>query len=95
MRAQLLELVAALAVTASAVASGVWIVAAKHESRQLFAELQELEREHDRLQVDWWRLQIEQGTHATNARIEALARERLELAEPSDTQLKVVVEPGS
>ena len=94
MRAQLLEICAALALAASAVASGVWIIAAKHESRQLFAELQELEREQDRLQIDWGRLQIEESMRAANARIESFARDRLELAEPSETQVKIVVEPS-
>jgi cell division protein FtsL len=94
MRTQILELCAALAFAASAVASGVWIVAAKQESRQLFAELQELEREQDRLQIDWGRLQIEQSWRAANAQIESRARAELGLAEPSDTQMKIVVEPG-
>jgi cell division protein FtsL len=94
MKAQMLELGAALALAASAVASGVWIVAAKHESRQLFAELQELEREQDRLQIDWGRLQIEQSMRAANAEIESRAREELRLAEPSDTQVKIIVEPA-
>ena len=85
---------AALVLAASAVASGVWIVKAKHESRQLFAELQELEREADRLQIDWGRLQIEQSMHAANARIEADARERLGLEEPDDAQVKIIVEPA-
>jgi cell division protein FtsL len=94
MKAQILELGAALALAASAVASGVWIVAAKHESRQLFAELQELEREQDRLQIDWGRLQIEQSMRAASAEIESRARDELGLAEPSDTQMKIIVEPG-
>ena len=94
MRSQLLELGTALVLAASAVASGVWIVAAKHESRQLFAELQELEREQDRLQIDWGRLQIEQSMRAANAQIESLARGRLELEEPRDSQVKIIVEPA-
>jgi cell division protein FtsL len=94
MKAQILELGVALALAASAVASGVWIVAAKHESRQLFIELQELEREQDRLQIDWGRLQIEQSMRAASAQIESRARDELGLAEPSDTQMKIVVEPG-
>ena len=46
MRGQLFELGAAFALGASAVASGVWLITAKHESRQLFAELQEIGRAH-------------------------------------------------
>ena len=92
MRPQVLELVAVLALAASVVASGVWVTGAKHEARQLFIELEELNREQDRLQIDWGRLQLEQSTYATHPRIEALARDRLHLTEPTDEQL-VVVEP--
>ena len=88
------ELAAALVLAASVVATGVWVVKAKHDSRRLFAELEELKREHDRLQIDWGRLQIEQSTSATHARIESLARERLGLDAPSEAQVKVVAEPG-
>ncbi|HEY5567015.1 MAG TPA: cell division protein FtsL [Gammaproteobacteria bacterium] len=84
---------ASLVLAASVVASGIWVVKAKHEARSLFAELQELEREHDRLQIDWGRLQLEQSTWATHPRIESLARERLALDEPSDAQVRIVMEP--
>jgi cell division protein FtsL len=87
-----LELAAALVLAVSAVASGVWVVRAKHEARQLFIELEELNREQDRLQIDWGRLQLEQSTWATHSRIEALAREKLHLTDPTDEQL-VVVQP--
>jgi cell division protein FtsL len=87
-----LELAAVLVLAVSAVASGVWVVRAKHEARQLFIELEELNREQDRLQIDWGRLQLEQSTWATHSRIEALAREKLHLTDPTDEQL-VVVQP--
>jgi cell division protein FtsL len=94
MKPQLLELLAVVVLAVSVVASGVWVVEAKYESRQLFAELQELKREQDRLQIDWGRLQIEQSTLATHPRIETLARERLALDAPTDAQVRIVVEPG-
>ena len=93
MRRELLELAAVLLVAVSVVASGIWVVSAKHRSRQLFVQLEELNREQDRLQIDWGRLQLEQSTWATHPRIEALAREQLELMMPSDGELVVVVEP--
>jgi cell division protein FtsL len=75
-------------------ASGAWVTGAKHQARQLFVELEELNREQDRLQIDWGRLQIEQSTYATHPRIESLARERLHLTPPADDQLVVVREPA-
>jgi cell division protein FtsL len=89
---QLAEIAAVLLLAAAVTASGVWVTDAKHRARQLFVELEELNREQDELQIDWGRLQIEQSTWATHPRIEALARERLHLTNPSDEQL-VVVEP--
>lgn len=92
---QAVELTAVLLLAAAVTASGVWVTGAKHRARQLFVELEELNREQDRLQIDWGRLQIEQGTVATHPRIESLARERLHLINPADDQLVVVREPAA
>ena len=93
MSRQALEIAAVLVLAAGVVASGIWIVEVEHRSRQLFIENEALNRELDRLQTDWGRLQIEQGTYATHSRIEGLARQRLQLTEPNGEQLVVVVEP--
>jgi cell division protein FtsL len=88
------EIGCVLVLATSVVASGVWIVNVEHRSRQLFMAAEEQSRELDRLQIDWGRLQIEQSTWATHARIEALARQRLHLTVPDDEGLVVVVEPA-
>jgi cell division protein FtsL len=92
MSRQLLEVAGVLALAVSVVGSGIWIVNVEHRSRQLFIETERLNRERDQLQVDWGRLQIEQGMYATHSRIEALVRQRLQLTVPNDDQLVVVVE---
>ena len=92
MSKQLLEVAGVLALAACVVASGIWIVEVEHRSRQLFIEAESLNRDLDQLQVEWGRLQIEQGMYATHSRIEPLVRQRLQLTEPSDDQLVVVVE---
>ena len=94
MKKQLLEIAGVSLLAACVAASGVWIVGTEHRSRQLFIEVEELNREQDRLQIDWGRLQIEQSTWATHPRIEGLARDRLRLTVPDDGQLVVVVEPA-
>lgn len=86
------QLVAAIALGMVVTASAVWTVMAEHESRRLFVELEELRREQDRLQSDWWRLQLEQSTWATHARIESTARDRLELAEPTQERVRIIRE---
>ena len=87
-----LGLISALA--AAVVVSSVWVIKAKHQSRQLFVELEELNRERDRLQIDWGRLQLEQSTWGTHPRIESLASQRLNLASPRPDEVVVIVEPG-
>ena len=87
-------LLAALIVAVAVVVSGVLIVMAKHQSRQLFAELEALKREEARLQDDWGRLQLEQSTWATHPRIEALAGRQLELVVPDEDQVVIVTAPG-
>jgi len=95
MSKQLLEIVGVVALAAAVVSSGIWIVEVEHRSRQLFIETEAQNRELDRLQTDWGRLQIEQGMFATHSRIEALARQRSGLTEPSGDRLVVVVEPAN
>ena len=93
MSKQLLEIVGVVVLAAAVVGSGIWIVEVEHRSRQLFIEAEAQNRELDRLQTDWGRLQIEQGMFAEHSRVEALARQRSGLTVPSGDQLVVVVEP--
>jgi cell division protein FtsL len=94
MRTPLAELGIAVALAFAVVGSGLWLIRTQHEARQLFVELEALNREQDRSTVDWGRLQLEQSTWATHARIESLARERLNLAAPTEQQIVVVTELG-
>lgn len=71
-------------------ASAVGAVYAKHENRKLFMELQALTEERDRLEVDWSRLQIEQSTWSTHARVEQLARGDMRMRNPSADELRLV-----
>ncbi len=65
----------ALAVLASALA----VVFAKHQSRTLFVELNQLHQQRDAMNVEWGQLQLEQSTWATQGRIEKIARQRLHM----------------
>ena len=88
------ELAFAASLAVSVVGSAILLIGAEHDARQLFIDLEELNREHDRLQIDWGRLQIEQSTYATHARIESLVRERLRLGAPQPEQIVVVTGPA-
>lgn len=83
---RLAELALGLLVVTSAVAS----VYAKHESRKLYAELQVLQGERDRLEMEWGQLQIEQSTWSTHARVERMAREEIGMGEPRPEQLRML-----
>ncbi len=85
-------LIGVLCLAAAVGVSAVTAVLVEHESRRLFVELEALKREQDRLQSDWWRLQLEQGTWATHARIESTARDRLGLTEPDPNRVRIVRE---
>ena len=88
------EFYLSLALAAAVAASGLWLVTVKQRGRVLFAELEALNREQDRLEIDWGKLQIEQGAYSTHARVEEVARDRLELASPLPHQVVVVAEPS-
>ena len=91
---QTVQIIIATVLANVVVGSGIWVVLAKHESRQLFAEIEELKREQDRLQIDWGRLRLEQSAWATHSRIETLARERMNLAPPTDQRVVIIAERG-
>ena len=63
-----------LALMTAVVCSATAVVYSKHRARASFAELQSLHRERDRLNVEWERLQLEQGAWTTHGRIERVAR---------------------
>lgn len=87
----LLALVFAVVCVVSAMA----LVYTRHESRKLFIELERLTAVRDELNIEWGRLQIEQSTWATHARIERVATEELALSRPSTDEIYVIERPTS
>ncbi len=89
-----LELSLCVPLAAAVVISAVSIIKTKHHARQLFVELESLNRERDRLQVDWGRWQLEESALGNHSLVETLARERLSLARPQPEKVIVVAEPA-
>jgi cell division protein FtsL len=58
------------------------VVNAQHRARTLFIELEALKREARDLEVEWGKLQLEQGTLSSHARVETLAKKQLGLMSP-------------
>ena len=78
-----LNLVLLLAVLVSA----MYLVGVQYDSRRLFSELDKSHSEATRLEIELERLQVEKRAQATPARVERLAREKLQmrLASPGVT----------
>lgn len=68
------------------------VVYVRHDARRGFVALQTLETERDELVTDWGRLQLEYATWAEGSRVDALARQRLDLHEAKPRQVMVIVE---
>jgi len=88
MRSRQLGLVALLSL--AIVASGIGVVYAKYLSRKYFVELQGLQAEAEDLGVDWGRLQLEESTLATHAKVESTARGRLGMHLPRIDEVMVI-----
>ncbi len=62
--------------------SAMGVIYSKYESRLLFVEIQQQERELDRYEVEWGQLQLELTTLAEENRVEQIARDKLKLVMP-------------
>ncbi len=70
--------------------SAVKVVIARHDTRRLFVEIQKLEKDRDSLNEEWGRLQLEQSTWATDARIESVSKTELHMIEPNTRSVKLI-----
>ena len=84
------RLVVCLLLVFAVMASAIGGIYAKHEARKLFTELQGLNVERDRMEVEWGQLQIEQSTWSTYARVEQLAREDMKMRPPTTDEMKLL-----
>lgn len=78
------------ALVVAVVGSAVAAVDARHQARQLFIELQGLNRDRDELNIEWRQLQIERSTWAAHARVEQLARDKLAMGVPAPRDIEIV-----
>ena len=71
-----------IVLAAALMACALVVVNAQHRARTLFVELEALKKEARDLEVDWGKLQLEQGTLTSHARVEAMAKTQLGLTTP-------------
>ena len=70
--------------------SAVKVVIARHDTRKLFVEIQNLEKDRDSFNEEWGRLQLEQSTWATDARIESVSKTELHMIEPKTRSVTLI-----
>lgn len=88
------SMICALLLAAATAASAVLVIYSQHQSRLLFAEVQELNRERDALDAEWGMLRLEQGAWATHGRVERLAREELDMIMPGPDDVIILRRTG-
>ena len=71
------------------ISSAVMIIYIKHESREIFIELEELSTTRDKLNIEWSALQAEENKWATPMRIETEAIENLNFYRPIAPMIRV------
>jgi len=74
-----------LAVLGSAAAA----IYSKHRARELFVELEQLNRGRDELEAEWGRLQLEQSAWSTYAYVERIADARLHMSTPVASTIEI------
>lgn len=70
----------------------VKVVMNRHEARNLFSELQQLEKERDKLTALWSRLKLEEGTLLNQVVVETRARQEMNMRVPRRSDIKVIHE---
>lgn len=74
----------------SVLVSALTVVYMTNEYRSQFSQLQLLEEQSNRLQLEWGQLLLEQASLATPARVEELAIDKLQMHLPSDKHMFVL-----
>lgn len=64
--------------------SALGVVITRHQTREYFTSLRALEMQYGELMEELGRTQLELGTWATDARIERIALEKLQLQYPKE-----------
>jgi cell division protein FtsL len=78
------------------VACALGVITSQHHARKLFVDLESEQATGKKLDEEWTQLQLEQGTWATNKRIEALASRSLGMRLPdASTTVVITIATGS
>lgn len=68
------------------------VVTSQHKARKIFVELQNEKDRAQQMDVEWGKLQLEQSTLVTPARVEKLARQQMQMHMPQSEQIRYIRE---
>lgn len=71
-------------------AQSLAVIYTKQNKRVLHANLQSLYTARDKLQIEWSQLLLEQGTWEADARVERVARDKLDMVVPEKINVLVL-----
>lgn len=69
------------------------IVTSQHNARKRYVILHKEQKVAHELDVEWGKLQLEQGTWAMHSRIEAKASHQLQMYVPNNNRVQIVLLP--
>ncbi|HUQ29190.1 MAG TPA: cell division protein FtsL [Usitatibacter sp.] len=75
---------------ALAILCALAVITSQHRARRLFSELEGAQASAQKLNEEFTQLQLEQGTWATNKRVEAVASRRLGMRLPDPATTVVI-----
>ena len=75
---------------AAVIACALAVITSQHRARKLFNDVESAQAAAQKLAEEWSQLQLEQGTWATNKRIEAVATRRLGMRQPDPATTVVI-----
>lgn len=67
--------------------SALTVIYVKHQSRVLFADLRNVQKQQDQQVIEWGRLQLQNTTLATHSNVESRARKDLKMRLPENVEL--------
>ncbi|MBC8021813.1 MAG: cell division protein FtsL [Burkholderiales bacterium] len=79
-----------LVLLAAVIACALAVVTSQHRARKLFSEVESAQAAAKKLNDEWTQLQLEQGTWATNRRVESVASRRLGMRAPDPSNTVVI-----
>jgi cell division protein FtsL len=72
--------------------TAIAVIKNRHESRKLYAQLQQLEKDRDQLTAEWSRLKLEEGTLLNQVRVETRAKQELGMRVPKPSEIRMIAE---